>query len=61
MQVFKNESIIPRVQLSARNENATNSQSDAECEIRRAFLTTAAVRMNLLHRDAPLSIVLMMQ
>ena len=58
MQSFEKESIIPRIQCSARNQNATNSQNDAESEIRRAFLTTAAVRMNLLHRDAPL---LMMQ
>ena len=61
MQVFKSESIIPRIQYNARSENATNSQNGTESKIRRAFLTTAAVRMNLLHRDAPLSIVLMMQ
>ncbi len=51
----ENESIIPRtiIQCNARHVNATNSQSDAES---RAFPTaTAAMRMSLLHRDAPLN------
>ena len=52
--VSKSESInIPRIHCDARNQNATNGQSDAES---RAFPTaTAAMRMSLLHRDAPLN------